>query len=139
MRLEQLVSDDGHKPITWREVPVEETAAGTMGHEAAPRILQLLIGRGDDVSDQDEFERRLFLTRRRAEIEFGYAVSFPSFSSRTIVYKGMLTAPQLPEFYPDLTDSELQSRVRDRPLALLDEHAAELGAGPAAATDRPQR
>jgi glutamate synthase domain-containing protein 2/glutamate synthase domain-containing protein 1/glutamate synthase domain-containing protein 3 len=110
VRIEQLVSSDGHKPITWREVPVEETAAGTMGQEAAPRILQLLIGRGDDVSDQDEFERRLFLTRRRAEAEFGYAVSFPSFSSRTIVYKGMLTAPQLPEFYPDLTDSELKSR-----------------------------
>ncbi len=110
VRLEQLVSEDGHKPISWREVPVEEAAAGKLGREAAPRILQLLFGRGDAVSDQDEFERRLFLTRRRAEIEFGYAASFPSFSSRTIVYKGMLTAPQLSEFYPDLTDLELRSR-----------------------------
>ncbi|MBK5117868.1 MAG: hypothetical protein JJE23_13245, partial [Thermoleophilia bacterium] len=46
VRLEQLVSEDGHKPISWREVPVEEAAAGKLGREAAPRILQLLIGRG---------------------------------------------------------------------------------------------
>jgi glutamate synthase (NADPH/NADH) large chain len=110
IRLEQLVSEDGHQPISWREVPVEEAAAGKLGRESAPRIMQLLIGAGDEVESQDEFERRLFLTRRRAELEFGRAASFPSFSSRTIVYKGMLSAPQLPEFYPDLTDSMLTSR-----------------------------
>ncbi|HKJ35191.1 MAG TPA: glutamate synthase large subunit, partial [Solirubrobacterales bacterium] len=110
IRLEKLVAGDGHEPITWREVPVEPSAAGRLGRETAPRVMQLLIGAGPEVADQDEFERRLFLTRRRAEIEFGPEVSFPSFSSRTIVYKGMLTAPQLPEFYPDLVDATLKSR-----------------------------
>ncbi len=110
MRLEQLVAEDGHQPLSWREVPVEPSAAGKMGREAAPKIVQLLIGAGDQHTNQDEFERALFLTRRRAEIEFGFEASFPSFSSRTIVYKGMLTAPQLPEFYPDLVDSTLKSR-----------------------------
>ncbi len=111
MRLEQIVEEDGHAPITWREVPVEPSAAGKMGREAAPKIMQLLIGAGEKFrGNQDMFERALFLTRRRAEIEFGHEASFPSFSSRTIVYKGMLTAPQLPEFYPDLTDSTLTSR-----------------------------
>ena len=110
IRLEQLVTEDGHEPILWREVPVAPSAAGRMGRESAPRIMHLLIGAGEGVIDQDDFERRLFLTRRRAEIEFGFEASFPSFSSRTIVYKGMLTAPQLPEFYPDLTDMELKSR-----------------------------
>ncbi len=110
-RVEQLVAEDGHEPFVWREVPVEPGAAGKMGREAAPTIMQLLIGAGPEHrGDQDAFERALFLTRRRAEIEFGGAASFPSFSSRTIVYKGMLTAPQLPEFYPDLTDRELKSR-----------------------------
>jgi glutamate synthase (NADPH/NADH) large chain len=110
IRLEQLVSKDGHQPISWREVPVEEAAAGKLGQESAPRIMQLLIGASEEVESQEEFERRLFLTRRRAELEFGQAASFPSFSSRTIVYKGMLSAPQLSEFYPDLTDSMLTSR-----------------------------
>jgi glutamate synthase (NADPH/NADH) large chain len=111
MRLEQIVQEDGHQPITWREVPVEPSAAGKMGREAAPKIMQLIIGAGEQhQNDQDAFERALFLTRRRAEIEFGHEASFPSFSSRTIVYKGMLTAPQLPEFYPDLVDSTLKSR-----------------------------
>ncbi len=109
-RLEQLVTGDGHQPITWRDVPVDPSAAGRLGRETAPKIMQLLIGAGDDVSDQDEFERRLFLTRRRAELEFGPEASFTSFSSRTIVYKEMLTALQLPEFYPDLVDSALTSR-----------------------------
>ncbi len=110
-RLEQLVGEDGHRALSWRDVPVEPSAAGKMGREAAPKIMQLLIGAGEEtVGDQDAFERALFLTRRRAEIEFDAEVSFPSFSSRTIVYKGMLTAPQLPEFYPDLVDRELKSR-----------------------------
>ena len=82
---------------------------GVLARPTSPRIRQLLIAPGEGISDQDEFENRLYLIRRVAEIEFDGEVTFPSFSSRTLVYKGLLTAPQLARFYPDLRDPELVS------------------------------
>ncbi len=108
-RIGELVAEAGHIPIGWRQVPVDETSAGEMARECAPQISQLFIGAGADVSDEAAFDRSLFVVRRRAEHEFGSDVFFPSMSCRTIVYKGMLTAPQLPQFFPDLRDLSLRS------------------------------
>ncbi len=108
-RIGELVAEAGHTTIGWRQVPVDETAAGEMARECAPQISQLFIGAGDDVTDEASFDRSLFVVRRRAEHEFGADVFFPSMSCRTIVYKGMLTAPQLPQFYPDLRDLSIAS------------------------------
>ena len=88
--------------------------ADARARDVAPEFRQLLVGAGDEVVDQDEFERRIFVARRIAELEAGAGLSIPSFSSRTIVYKGMLTARQLSRFYADLRDPELQS-----PLAVV--------------------
>ena len=75
-----------------------------------PRIRQLLIGAGPEVADEDEFERSLFVIRRRAELELAPTCLVPEHVlPRRIVYKGMLTAPQLPQFYPDLRDLSLRS------------------------------
>ena len=108
-RIGELVSDAGHAPIGWRQVPVDETSAGEMARGSAPQISQLFIRAGVDAGDAAAFDRSLFVVRRRAEREFGADVFFPSMSCRTIVYKGMLTAPQLPQFYPDLRDHSLAS------------------------------
>ena len=108
-RIGELVSDAGHAPIGWRQVPVDETSAGEMARGSAPQISQLFIRAGADAGDAAAFDRSLFVVRRRAEREFGADVFFPSMSCRTIVYKGMLTAPQLPQFYPDLRDHSLAS------------------------------
>ena len=62
------------------------------------------------------------MIRRRFELEGGADAIIPSFSSRTIVYKGMLTAPQLRGYYPDLQDERNEHRARARPLAVLDQH-----------------
>ena len=69
-----------------------------------------MIRRGPDTPDADAFERKLFVIRRTIELETS-EVTFPSFSSRTIVYKGMLTAPQLSNFYPDLRDPAMKSAL----------------------------
>ena len=74
-----------------------------------PVIRQLLIGAARPTGDA--FERRLYGIRRRAERGLGDAVAFPSFSSRTMVLKGMLSAPQLPRFYPDLCDPRFASAL----------------------------
>ena len=108
-RITELVADAGHTPIGWRDVPVDETACGELARATAPQVRQLFIAAGEEFDDADEFERSLFVVRRRAERELAPKVSFPSFSCRTLVYKGMLTAPQLPQFYPDLRDMSLMS------------------------------
>ena len=90
-------------------------------------------------STADAFERKLYVIRRVAELAAGPDLVIPSFSSRTIVYKGMLTAPQLTAYYPDLQRRAHRLGARARPLALLDEHLPELGARAPVPDDRPQR
>ena len=109
--LERSVIAAGQRPLGWREVPHDLVACGRTARDVAPEFRQLLVGAGDEVADQEEFERRLFVARRIAELEAGAGLSIPSFSSRTIVYKGMLTARQLSRFYADLRDPELQSSL----------------------------
>src|SRR5436309_12595513 len=99
LRLEQLIEEtiaaEGQRAMWWRDVPVDERHVGETARLAAPVIRQVLIEASEDIVDQDAFERKLYVVRRQIEREAGSGVSFPSFSSRTMVYKGMLTAPQL--------------------------------------------
>ena len=74
-------------------------------------IRQVLIEAGEGIEDQDAFERKLYVIRRVIERAAGREVALPSFSSRTMVYKGMLTAPQLPRYFTDLRDPRLASRL----------------------------
>src|SRR5437660_8867221 len=64
-----------------------------------------------EITGQDAFERKLYVIRRRIEREAGRDLALPSFSSRTMVYKGMLTAPQLPRYFPDLRDPRVATRL----------------------------
>ncbi|HEX5399468.1 MAG TPA: glutamate synthase large subunit, partial [Verrucomicrobiae bacterium] len=91
----------------WRTVPINLGALGEKAGNTLPKIQQIIVGRPDGC-DNMEFERRLFLARKTAESDVrdrkipGFYI--PSFSSRTIVYKGLLNAPDLAKFYPDLQD-----------------------------------
>ena len=93
--------------IGWREVPVNSSCLGEKAVKTLPQIRQLLVRRTDGWSSE-EFERRLYLTRRfiekKANEERIGDLYVPSFSSRQIVYKGLFDAPQLQQFYPDLQD-----------------------------------
>ena len=109
--IEQTVAAEGQRLLWWRDVPVDDRYAGDTARMSAPVIRQVFVGAADDIADQAAFERKLYVIRRIIEREAGPGVALPSFSSRTLVYKGMLTAPQLPRYFPDLRDPRMASRL----------------------------
>jgi glutamate synthase domain-containing protein 2/glutamate synthase domain-containing protein 1/glutamate synthase domain-containing protein 3 len=108
--IEETIAAEGQRAIWWRDVPVDELHVGETARLSAPVIRQVLIAAADDIEDH-QFERKLYVIRRLIERAAGPGLVLPSFSSRTIVYKGMLTAPQLPRYFTDLRDPRLASRL----------------------------
>ena len=110
--LEKAVRDEGQRVVAWRDVPVDKDYVGITANLYAPYIKHLVVAASDELAaDQDAFERKLYVIRRVAEIAAGPELVVPSFSSRTIVYKGMLTSPQLLGYYPDLQDKRTKSAM----------------------------
>src|SRR4051794_25605623 len=110
--LEQTVADEGQRVIAWRDVPVDKDYVGITANLYAPYVKQLVVAASDELAtDQDAFERKLYVIRRVAEIAAGPELVIPSFSSRTIVYKGMLTSPQVMGYYPDLQDPRTKTAL----------------------------
>jgi glutamate synthase domain-containing protein 2/glutamate synthase domain-containing protein 1/glutamate synthase domain-containing protein 3 len=107
--VERTVADEGQAVLGWRDVPVDHSVPGASAAEVEPVIRQVFIGAAvEPGSDGLGFERKLYVIRRLIEKAAGEAaLAIPSFSSRTLVYKGMLTSPQLPRYYPDLHDERL--------------------------------
>ncbi|MEI6229303.1 MAG: glutamate synthase large subunit [Actinomycetes bacterium] len=109
--IERIAADEGLVVVAWRELPVDAVGAG-VGATAVgtmPRFRQLIVqAQGGRVRGL-ALERLAFCLRKRAEHEVD--VYFPSLSSRTIVYKGMLTTGQLAPFFPDLTDDRYESAL----------------------------
>jgi len=114
-RLEHFVRIEGQLFIGWRDVPVCTSDLGSAVIDSAPVIRQALVGRGPGVRDQDAFERKILAIRKQTQNPLeklaeqqrlpGLADFYiPSFSSRTIVYKGMLLPHQLGSFYLDLVN-----------------------------------
>ncbi|MCC6236970.1 MAG: glutamate synthase large subunit [Dehalococcoidia bacterium] len=115
-----IVAEEGQLFLGWRDVPTDSTAAdvGPSALAVEPVMLHALVGRGPTIPDQDAFERRLYVIRKRYEkaiersdIDGAASVYFPSLSSRTLVYKGMLTATQLDAYFPDLKDPRMVSAL----------------------------
>ncbi|WP_018140154.1 glutamate synthase large subunit [Thioalkalivibrio sp. ALJ7] len=97
----------------WREVPVNpEEACGDEALKSQPHILQVFINAPADM-DAADFERALFVVRRRAEIAMGDDPVFyvPSLSSQVVSYKGLVMPENLPVFYPDLKRPELETAI----------------------------
>src|SRR5688500_14105065 len=110
--LERTVTEEGQRVVGWRDVPVDKDYVGITANFFAPYVKQLVVAASDELaSDPDAFERKLYVIRRVAEIAAGPDLVVPSFSSRTIVYKGMLTSPQLLGYYPDLQDERFASAL----------------------------
>src|SRR5712671_4005496 len=106
--LARLAAAEGLTILGWREVPFDVTACGDGARAVLPDVLQLFVA-GAGGQRGMELERMAFCLRKRAEHEAG--VYFASLSARTIVYKGMLSAPQLGPFYPDLSDPAYKSTL----------------------------
>lgn len=110
--LKQTVADEGQRVIGWRDVPVDKDYVGITANLYAPYVKQLFVAASDELAaNQDAFERKLYVIRRVAELAAGPELVIPSFSSRTIVYKGMLTSPQLLGYYPDLADERTKTAM----------------------------
>ena len=111
--LERAVSEVAQSVLGWRDVPVCPEHTGRVAGGCRPVIRQLFVGaQGDCASDQDAFERKLYVIRRICELtaqEPGLYVT--SSSSRTINYKGMLISYQLAAFYEDLRDERTKSAL----------------------------
>ena len=110
--IEQTIEQHGQTLLGWRDVPVDHDVPGASAAAVEPVVKQVFVGAGpEQQQDQDAFERKLYVIRRSIEKQRGKDIAIPSFSSRTIVYKGMLTSPQLREYYPDLSDPRCTSQL----------------------------
>jgi glutamate synthase domain-containing protein 2/glutamate synthase domain-containing protein 1/glutamate synthase domain-containing protein 3 len=109
--IEETIDGEGQRAVIWRDVPVDERFVGETARLSAPVIRQVLIEASDEIPDQEAFERKLYVIRRMIERIAGPDLALPSFSSRTMIYKGMLTAPQLPRYFTDLRDPRVASRL----------------------------
>jgi glutamate synthase (NADPH/NADH) large chain len=107
-RIADLAADEGLTVLGWRDVPVNEAACGAGALEALPHVGQLFVA-GTAAESGIVLDRLAFCLRKRAEHEAD--VYFASLSSRTIVYKGMLSAPQVEPFFPDLSDDRFASNL----------------------------
>ena len=115
---EEVVREEGQVVLGWREVPVDGTKVGKEAAAIRPWMIQILIGKGPDVTNNAEFERKLYVIRKVAEKriiplskELSSDFYIASLSSKTIVYKGMLTPGQLRDFYLDLSDLDFTSAL----------------------------
>jgi glutamate synthase (NADPH/NADH) large chain len=107
----KLVADEGMSVVAWRALPVDPSPLGGIAQAAMPSFHQLFVSfqRGGEPVGGLELERRAFILRKR--IEHDADVHFSSLSCRTIVYKGMLTAPQVRDFFADLGDTRIESAL----------------------------
>lgn len=108
-RIGAIAAEEGLAVLAWRPVAVRPEVLGASARDAAPQIEQLIVVPADGAAvDTDQLERRAYRARKRIQNETGCYL--PSFSARTIVYKGMVTTLQLPGFYLELSDERFTSR-----------------------------
>ena len=121
-QFEHFIRVEGQQLIGWREVPTDTTGLGKAVLADMPVIRQAFVGRGTGCKDQQAFERKLLVIRKQTQnplerLAQRYGLPsltdfyMPSFSSRTVVYKGMVLAHQVGTFYRDLTDPLAESAV----------------------------
>ncbi|WP_406031814.1 glutamate synthase large subunit [Nocardioides sp. NBC_00163] len=107
--VEEIATEEGLEVLGWRDVPVNPDSLGATAKAVMPTFRQLFVAGAKQRVTGLALERLSFCLRKRAEKETD--VYFPSLSSRTIVYKGMLTTPQLAEVFPDLVDERVASAI----------------------------
>ncbi len=113
--LVQIINDEGVRLIGFREVPTDNSTIGEIARETEPIIRQIMVGAE---LPQEELERKLYIIRKRAEKYIGASSMvqkryfyIPSFSTKVLIYKGMLTSEQLGEYFLDLTDKRMESAI----------------------------
>jgi len=107
-----IMADEGLTVLGWRDVPTDPSCLGATARAVMPSFRQLFVAHPDGRSGID-LDRVLFVARKRVEHELPdeQRTYFPSLSSRTLIYKGMFTTPQLGAFFPDLADDRFESAL----------------------------
>src|SRR5262249_37669666 len=115
---EKIVQEEGQTVLGWRPVPTNNEPIGPTARKTEPVMRQIFIGRGPGLTDDLAFERKLYIIRRRIEnavkqsnINQKAMFYVPSLSYKTIIYKGMLNSDQLPVYYPDIVDPEVETAL----------------------------
>ncbi|GLY71839.1 glutamate synthase [Actinoallomurus iriomotensis] len=106
--IERIADEEGLTVLGWRELPYDPHFCGPTARRVMPHFAQLFLTARSGAREL-ELDRLVFCARERMEQDA--RVYFPSLSSRTIVYKGMLTTPQLEPFFPDLSDRRYASAI----------------------------
>jgi glutamate synthase (ferredoxin) len=113
-----VVEEEGHRVLGWRTVPTDNSSLGATAKEGEPCIRQVFVGRAPGLPDEMAFERKLYTIRQRATgliryngIPGGRYFYVASLSYKTIVYKGMLKASQVEQYYPDLLEPRLETAL----------------------------
>jgi glutamate synthase domain-containing protein 2/glutamate synthase domain-containing protein 1/glutamate synthase domain-containing protein 3 len=116
--IERAVSSEGQILLGWRDVPTDNAGLSERTKEVEPVIRQVFVARGANDMDQDALERKLYIIRKKSghaiqalKLRHGKEFYVPSMSTRTIVYKGMLLAHQVGEYYRDLKDQSMVSAL----------------------------
>ena len=114
----RVIETEGQRLLGWRDVPTDNASLGLTARASQPVIRQVFVGRGESVADEAQFERKLYVIRRlmektvsRSSIRGRTHFYVSSLSWKTLVYKGMLNAGQLREFYRDLRDPAVASAI----------------------------
>jgi glutamate synthase domain-containing protein 2/glutamate synthase domain-containing protein 1/glutamate synthase domain-containing protein 3 len=113
--IKEVILAEGGLVLGWRDVPTQADCLGEMALEGMPFMAQVFVSFAN--LKGDELERKLYVARKcieKAAIKAGFAMEdfyIPSFSGKTIVYKGMFVAPQFEQFFPDLSDKDFQSAL----------------------------
>lgn len=105
--VEAIAESEGLRVLGWREVPVVADLVGAMSRACMPYFVQVFLAPED--GDCTDLDARAFRVRKRSQNKFG--VYFPSLSSKTMVYKGMVTTAQLEPFFPDLSDPRFKTKL----------------------------
>ncbi len=115
---EEVVREEGQSLLGWRDVPTENGTLGPTARASQPVIRQVFVARGANCPDAMSFERKLYVIRRLVEKKVSRSAIpgrthfyVPSLSYKTVVYKGMLNAPQLRDFYLDLSNPQVISAI----------------------------
>jgi glutamate synthase (NADPH/NADH) large chain/glutamate synthase (ferredoxin) len=109
--VEEACAGRGLRSLGWRDVPVEPACLGHVARDCMPVIRRLAVAADRFDGDAEALERRLYVVRRSAEKSAGPELHVISFSARTVVYKGMLRATQLEDFFPELCDPRTESAL----------------------------
>lgn len=115
---ETIIKEEGQTLLGWRTLPVDDSSLGSMAKSCMPHMRQVFIGKSNAIKTAMDFERKLYIIRKRVEKALRYAKTnaceffyVASLSSQTIVYKGMLTADQVGAYYKDLMEPSVETAL----------------------------